>query len=46
MKRLHTALINGMEKEADQVQFFKELRVLNPRRLSVTFRILWQITHR
>ena len=33
VKRLHTALANHMEKEADQVQFFKELRVLNPRRL-------------
>ena len=33
MKRLHTALVNRMEKEAAQVQFFKELRVLNPRRL-------------
>ena len=33
MKHLHTALVNCMEKEANQVQFFKELRVLNPRRL-------------
>ena len=33
MKCLHTTLVNRMEKEADQVQFFKELRVLNPRRL-------------
>ena len=33
MKRLHTALVNRMEKEAYQVQFFKELRVLDPCRL-------------
>ena len=33
MKRLHTALVNRMEKEANQVQFFKELQMLNPRRL-------------
>ena len=34
MKLFHTTFVNRMEKEADQVQFFKELRVPIPCKLT------------